>query len=39
MSALCLVEFSSEKLEFAELNDLANKVMANALLNNYAVFF
>ena len=39
MSALCLLEFSSKKLKFAELNNLANEVMANALLNNYAVFF
>lgn len=39
MSALCLVEFSGKKLEFTELNNLANEVIANALLNKYSVFF
>lgn len=39
MSALCFVEFASNKLDFVELNRLANEIMANALLNNYAVFF
>lgn len=39
MSALCLVSFSGEKLDFSKLNNLANEIVLNAVLNKYAVFF
>ena len=39
MSALFLVKFYVKKIDYTKLNHLANDIVSNALLNNYAVFF
>lgn len=39
MSAVCLLNFNSKHLTFEQLNNLANDMVKNALLNGIAVYF
>lgn len=39
MSAICIVNLKAHKLEFDQLNNLANELVAFALKNKVAVFF
>lgn len=39
MSAVCLLNFNTKHLTFEQLNNLANDMVKNALLNGIAVYF